>query len=40
MIEALVSGKLHGQPVQKIARTGKPFVVARCVPMPVTPMCS
>ena len=29
MIEALVSGKLHGQPAQKIARTGKPFVVAK-----------
>jgi len=29
MIEALVSGKLHGQPVQKIAKTGKPFVVAK-----------
>jgi single-stranded DNA-binding protein len=29
MIEALVSGKLHGQPAQKIAKTGKPFVVAK-----------
>jgi single-stranded DNA-binding protein len=29
MIEALVSGKLHGQPVQRIAKTGKPFVVAK-----------
>lgn len=29
MIEALVSGKLHGQPAQKVARTGKPFVVAK-----------
>ena len=29
MIEALVSGKLHAQPMQKIAKTGKPFVVAR-----------
>jgi hypothetical protein len=29
MIEALVSGKLHGQPIQKIAKTGNPFVVAK-----------
>ena len=29
MIEALISGKLHGQPAQKIAKTGKPFVVAK-----------
>jgi single-stranded DNA-binding protein len=29
MIEALVSGKLHGQPAQKISKTGKPFVVAK-----------
>ena len=29
MIEALVSGKLHGQPAQKIAKTGNPFVVAK-----------
>jgi len=29
MIEALVSGKLHGQPAQKMAKTGKPFVVAK-----------
>ena len=29
MIEALVSGKLHGQPAQKIAKTGKPFVTAK-----------
>jgi single-stranded DNA-binding protein len=29
MIEALVSGKLHGQPAQKIAKTGKSFVVAK-----------
>ncbi|MDQ3059932.1 MAG: single-stranded DNA-binding protein [Pseudomonadota bacterium] len=29
MIEALVSGKLHGQPAQKMSKTGKPFVVAR-----------
>ena len=29
MIEALVSGKLHGQPAEKIAKTGKPFVVAK-----------
>jgi len=31
MIEALalVSGKLHGQPTQKIARTGNPYVTAR-----------
>lgn len=26
IIEALVSGKLHVQPAQKIAKTGKPFV--------------
>ena len=29
MIEALVSGKLRGQPAQKISKTGKPFVVAK-----------
>ncbi|MDB5931229.1 MAG: hypothetical protein JWR60_2936 [Polaromonas sp.] len=29
MIEALISGKLHGEPAQKIARTGKPYVTAR-----------
>lgn len=29
MIEALVSGKLYGQPAQKISKTGKPFVVAK-----------
>ncbi|CAM3508048.1 single-stranded DNA-binding protein [Polaromonas hydrogenivorans] len=29
MIEALVAGKLHGQPAQKISKTGKPFVVAK-----------
>ncbi|MDB5929002.1 MAG: hypothetical protein JWR60_709 [Polaromonas sp.] len=29
MIEALISGKLHGQPAQKIARTGKPYETAR-----------
>lgn len=29
MIEALVSGKLHGQPAQKTARTGTLFVVAK-----------
>lgn len=29
MIEALISGKLHGQPAQKIAKTGKPFVTAK-----------
>ncbi len=29
MIEALISGKLHGQPTQKISKTGKPFVVAK-----------
>lgn len=29
MIEALVSGKLHGQPTQKFARTGNPYVTAR-----------
>jgi single-stranded DNA-binding protein len=29
MIEALVSGKLHGQPAQKISKTGKPFVVTK-----------
>jgi single-stranded DNA-binding protein len=29
MIEALVSGKLHGQPAQKTSKTGKPFVVAK-----------
>ncbi|ABM40131.1 hypothetical protein [Polaromonas naphthalenivorans] len=29
MIEALVSGKLHGQPAQKTGRTGTLFVVAK-----------
>lgn len=29
MIEALISGKLHGQPEQRTARTGRPFVQAR-----------
>jgi single-stranded DNA-binding protein len=29
MIEALVSGKLHGEPTEKIAKTGNPFVVAK-----------
>jgi len=29
MIEALVSGKLHGQPAQKMSKTGNPFVVAK-----------
>ena len=29
MIEALVAGKLHGQPAQKTARTGALFVVAK-----------
>ena len=29
MIEALVAGKLHGQSVQKTARTGTLFVVAK-----------
>jgi hypothetical protein len=29
MIEALLSDKLHGQPAQKISKTGKPFVVAK-----------
>ena len=29
MVEALVLGKLHGQPTQKIARTGNPYVTAR-----------
>ena len=29
MIEALVSGRLHGQPAQKTAKTGKLFVTAK-----------
>lgn len=29
MIEALISGKLYGQPAQKIAKTRKPFVTAK-----------
>jgi len=29
MIEALISGKLQGQPAEKIAKTGKPFVMAK-----------
>ena len=29
MIEALVSGKLHGQATQKIARSGNPFTTAK-----------
>ena len=29
MIEALISGKLHGQPTEKMAKTGKPFVTAK-----------
>ncbi len=29
MIEALISGKLLGQPSEKVAKTGKPFVTAK-----------
>ena len=29
MIEALISGKLLGQPSEKMAKTGKPFVTAK-----------
>ncbi len=29
MIEALISGKVFGQPVQKTAKTGKPFALAK-----------
>ena len=29
MIEALISGKLQGQPSEKMAKTGKPFVTAK-----------
>ena len=29
MIEALISGKLQGQPCEKVAKTGKPFVTAK-----------
>ena len=29
MIEALISGKLQGQPSEKVAKTGKPFVTAK-----------
>jgi single-stranded DNA-binding protein len=29
MIESLISGKLHGNPQQRISKTGKPFVTAK-----------
>ena len=29
MIETLISGKLQGQPSEKVAKTGKPFVTAK-----------
>ena len=29
MIDALVAGKLHGQPTQRTSKTGKPFAVAK-----------
>ncbi|MDB5253910.1 MAG: hypothetical protein JWP27_3079 [Flaviaesturariibacter sp.] len=29
MIEALISGRLQGQPIEKLAKTGKPYVTAK-----------
>ena len=29
MIDALIQGKIYGQPVQRTAKTGKPFAVAK-----------
>ncbi|GHU03549.1 hypothetical protein FACS1894158_02200 [Betaproteobacteria bacterium] len=29
MIDALISGKLHGKPAQKTGQSGKPFVTAK-----------
>ena len=29
MIDALIAGKLHGQPTQRTSKTGKPFAVAK-----------
>lgn len=29
MIESLVSGKLHGKPMQRTSKTGRPFVTAK-----------
>lgn len=29
MIDALISGKIHGQPASRTAKSGKPFVVAK-----------
>lgn len=29
MIDALIAGKLHGQPAQRTSKTGKPFAVAK-----------
>lgn len=29
MIDALIAGKLHGQPAQRTSKTGKPFVTAK-----------
>ena len=29
MIDGLISGKVYGQPVQRTAKTGKPFAVAK-----------
>lgn len=29
MIDALIAGKLHGNPTQKMAKNGKPFVTAK-----------
>ena len=29
MIDALVAGRLHGQPTQRTSKTGKPFAVAK-----------
>ena len=29
MIDALISGKLYGQPTERTSKTGKPFVVAK-----------
>ncbi len=29
MIDALIAGKLHGQPTEKIGKNGKPYVIAK-----------
>ena len=34
MIDALISGKLYGQPAERIDKTGKPYVVAKVRAIP------